>query len=233
MKNNKGITLVALVVTIIVLIILAGVSISLVFGQDGIVQKAKQGRNNYIEAARLENEQLANVDAFAMDIEGMISSELETRQEMTITDACAHTYSWQITKEAKCVESGTESYICTKCHNIANTRTINPNGHSWYETSNTATCTESGTKYYACHNCDETKSETSEAFDHDYVDGICSRCGSTRKCTNCNGSKKVHCTNSTLRNSGSWGFTQNAGTANTCSNCRNYWPYTSIQKRVL
>ena len=71
-KNNKGITLVALVVTIIVLIILAGVSISLVLGQDGVVQKAKSGRDNYAEAARLENEQLANVDAFAMDIEDMI-----------------------------------------------------------------------------------------------------------------------------------------------------------------
>ena len=72
--ENKGITLVALVVTIIVLIILAGVSISLVLGQDGVVQKAKQGRDNYAEAARLENEQLANVDAFAMDIEAMIPS---------------------------------------------------------------------------------------------------------------------------------------------------------------
>ena len=69
--GNKGITLVALVVTIIVLIILAGVSISLVLGQDGVVQKAKEGRDSYAEAARVENEQLANVDAFAKDIESM------------------------------------------------------------------------------------------------------------------------------------------------------------------
>ena len=68
LKKNEGITLVALVVTIIVLIILAGVSISLVLGQDGVVQKAKAGRDNYAEAARLENEQLANVDAFTMII---------------------------------------------------------------------------------------------------------------------------------------------------------------------
>ena len=40
-KSNGGITLVALVVTIIVLIILAGVSISLVLGNNGIVTKAK------------------------------------------------------------------------------------------------------------------------------------------------------------------------------------------------
>ena len=41
MKNNKGITLVALVVTIIVLLVLASVSINVVFGQDGIINKAK------------------------------------------------------------------------------------------------------------------------------------------------------------------------------------------------
>ena len=40
-RNTKGITLIALVVTIIVLIILAGVSINLVFGNLGIVTKAK------------------------------------------------------------------------------------------------------------------------------------------------------------------------------------------------
>jgi hypothetical protein len=40
MKNQKGITLVALVITIIVLLILAGVSISLVVGDNGILTKA-------------------------------------------------------------------------------------------------------------------------------------------------------------------------------------------------
>ena len=40
-KQARGITLIALVVTIIVLLILAGVTISLVIGQNGIVGKAK------------------------------------------------------------------------------------------------------------------------------------------------------------------------------------------------
>ena len=35
-KHNKGITLIALVITIIVLLILAGVSISLVVGNNGV-----------------------------------------------------------------------------------------------------------------------------------------------------------------------------------------------------
>ena len=41
MKSNKGITLVALVITIIVLLILAGVSISLVVGDNGVLTQSK------------------------------------------------------------------------------------------------------------------------------------------------------------------------------------------------
>ena len=41
-KQAKGITLIALVITIIILIILAGVSINILFGQEGIVEKAKE-----------------------------------------------------------------------------------------------------------------------------------------------------------------------------------------------
>lgn len=44
MKKENGITLIALVVTIIVLIILAGISISLVLGDNGIITKAKQAK---------------------------------------------------------------------------------------------------------------------------------------------------------------------------------------------
>ena len=43
-KEQKGITLIALVVTIIVLIILAGISISLLFGKSGIITRAKKGQ---------------------------------------------------------------------------------------------------------------------------------------------------------------------------------------------
>ena len=46
MKSNKAITLVALVITIIILIILAGVSVSVLFNQDGIITKAKQAQKS-------------------------------------------------------------------------------------------------------------------------------------------------------------------------------------------
>ncbi len=46
MKNNKGITLIALVVTIIVLLILAGVSIAMLTGQNGILSKANEAKES-------------------------------------------------------------------------------------------------------------------------------------------------------------------------------------------
>ena len=58
-RNTKGITLIALVVTIIVLIILAGVSISLVLGENGIVNKAKKAKEN-TELAKVEEETRLN-----------------------------------------------------------------------------------------------------------------------------------------------------------------------------
>ena len=44
MKKEKGITLIALVITIVVLIILAGVSISMLTGENGIITKAKESK---------------------------------------------------------------------------------------------------------------------------------------------------------------------------------------------
>ena len=44
MRNQKGVTLVALVVTIIVLIILAGISINLLLGENGLITKAQEAK---------------------------------------------------------------------------------------------------------------------------------------------------------------------------------------------
>ena len=53
-KNNKGITLVALVITIIVLLILAGVSLSLVLGENGVLSQAKNAKVKTDTAAAKE-----------------------------------------------------------------------------------------------------------------------------------------------------------------------------------
>ena len=49
-ESNKGITLIALVITIIVLLILAGVSIAMLTGQNGILTQANEASNKTKEA---------------------------------------------------------------------------------------------------------------------------------------------------------------------------------------
>ena len=65
MKNNKGITLIALVVTIIVLLILAGVSIAMLTGQNGILNRASNASvANTIGEAK---------DAVALEVSNAVS----------------------------------------------------------------------------------------------------------------------------------------------------------------
>ena len=61
LKNNQGITLVALVVTIVVLLILAGVSISLVLGENGLISKAKESREKYAKGATNDETTMNNL----------------------------------------------------------------------------------------------------------------------------------------------------------------------------
>ena len=54
LKKENGITLIALVITIIILIILAGVSIGILFNENGIITKAKQAKSDYENAQKEE-----------------------------------------------------------------------------------------------------------------------------------------------------------------------------------
>ena len=69
-KRKDGITLVALVVTIVVLLILAGVSINLVLGNNGIIAKAKEARDKSAQAS--QNDLIA-MNELAQAIEGSLS----------------------------------------------------------------------------------------------------------------------------------------------------------------
>lgn len=59
MRKEKGITLIALVITIIVLLILAAVSIAMLAGENGILSQANNAKNNTDEAQEREKVQLA------------------------------------------------------------------------------------------------------------------------------------------------------------------------------
>lgn len=61
-KSNKGITLVALIITIIVLLILAGVSISFAL-QGGILDNAQKAVNEYDNAATNESDLIEYINS--------------------------------------------------------------------------------------------------------------------------------------------------------------------------
>ena len=62
-KSEKGITLVALVITIVVLIILATVSINFALSSN-LFDRAQQGADLYEGAAANESAHLSNIQAF-------------------------------------------------------------------------------------------------------------------------------------------------------------------------
>ena len=66
--NNKGITLIALVITIIVLLILAGVSIAMLTGQNGILTQASNAKSDTAKAEIAEKVNMAVQAAYAQKI---------------------------------------------------------------------------------------------------------------------------------------------------------------------
>ena len=68
MTNNKGITLIALVITIIVLLILAGVSIAMLTGQNGILTQASNAKSDTAKAEIAEKVNMAVQAAYAQKV---------------------------------------------------------------------------------------------------------------------------------------------------------------------
>ena len=78
---NKGITLIALVITIIVLLILAGVSIATLTGENGILTRANDAKISTEIAEEKEKIELATTAALADDLGGEIKENF-LRQEL-------------------------------------------------------------------------------------------------------------------------------------------------------
>lgn len=64
LKGQKGITLVALVITIIILLILAGVTISLTLGENGLFKTAQNAAGSYKNAANAEQNLVNDLDQY-------------------------------------------------------------------------------------------------------------------------------------------------------------------------
>ena len=115
MKENKGITLIALIITIILLLILVGVSINLAIKGNlfGSAEKAVSGTNDKVAQEQTRVDELMEE-----------WNKLEQEQ-------CVHTWGEEkITKAATCTETGTKTRTCTKCGKVE-TLTIQALGHNY------------------------------------------------------------------------------------------------------
>ncbi len=86
-KNQKGITLIALVITIIVLLILAGVTIAMLTGENGILNQATTARDTNTKA---EIEERINIELNAMyskALAGSASFEFDTTSDKAQIEA--------------------------------------------------------------------------------------------------------------------------------------------------
>ena len=77
-SKQTGITLIALVVTIVVLLILAGVSVNALFGNSGIIEKAKEAQNRMNNAQESDLNALNDLDEFIDDATGRLPSTEDT-----------------------------------------------------------------------------------------------------------------------------------------------------------
>ena len=77
-KSIKGITIISLVITIIVLLILSGVAINLSLGQEGIFKKAKNATEKYANAS---NNEIKEINNFSNTIENYINDYMNENEE--------------------------------------------------------------------------------------------------------------------------------------------------------
>lgn len=90
-KNNQGITLIALVITIIVLLILAGISIATLTGKNGVLTKAS--------TAKEETERKDIIERARIDILAKQSENLGTISEKELSDILTEKYGTLSTQE--------------------------------------------------------------------------------------------------------------------------------------
>ena len=88
MKNNKGITLIALVITIIVLLILAGVSIAMLTGENGILTRANDSKIATTDAEVVEK---VNMELNAQLTNALAGRDFDTGVTLDLPDGYSAT----------------------------------------------------------------------------------------------------------------------------------------------
>lgn len=121
-SNQTGITLIALVVTIVVLLILAGVTINAVFSDRGIIKKAQDAQNKANESIQKDMEQINALENWLNENTGESNNDKEVnistlvgKGAVTKNTKAVDTYGNKITipKGFKVLAHGTEAGSAT------------------------------------------------------------------------------------------------------------------------
>ena len=117
--DNKGITLVALVITIIVLLILAGITITMIINGDGIFKRAKNSVDKWSDAQKNEEDIVFNsyVSEINDYIENNSSNNHNTPEEQN--DNCILSYDVALSKRIETVKDTEKMYDLTENTNNA------------------------------------------------------------------------------------------------------------------
>ena len=119
-KSSKGVTLIALVITIIVLLILAGVSIAMLTGDNGILTQAKEAKEANIAGTEKEQIKLA-----------MQSLKMKKQADNVSTIVAADELQNQLIADGAknvTVEAGASESLVVKYADSKNQYTVNQNG---------------------------------------------------------------------------------------------------------
>ena len=102
LKNRKGITLIALVITIIILLILAGVTITMLTGDNGILKQATNARETNSKAEFEEQVKLAVIASRVNDTANIdlktLDEEINKISGTTITKSADDNLPWTVKK---------------------------------------------------------------------------------------------------------------------------------------
>ena len=102
LKKQKGITLIALVVTVVVLIIIASISIAIIRGDNGIINQAGNAKEDTEIAEEIELIEVSAVKAVGKDENGKLKHDLfESELDKKIKDEMEREYSLEPNTDAE------------------------------------------------------------------------------------------------------------------------------------
>ena len=152
------------------------VEIPTAFTMNGVERSLTENGGVEFDAASAYN---GTVFTFGEPVEGNKTFEIgfNSKTDIGTLNACDHsaavaTTDEIITKAPTCTEAGTKDIVCTRCHNIISTETVDALGHDYTDFVIEAVCLDGGYTTHKCSRCgDLYKDAETDPTGHHYDDG--------------------------------------------------------------